>query len=633
MKAKYLIPIALGFAVATQSCSDFLETEPAESYSPDLVWGSEANIQAFVRGRYGTAMGYYKVPMQWDCYFTNNMAYSFGSMPYVLGGRSATNPHITGLNARFGFIRNCNLIIEKCKDNAALTETQQKEYVAIGKLLRAMCYYDLARKFGKFIWVDEVLIEDSNFDLPLTKSIEETYNLVLTDIRDAVKDLPTSALPGEPTRNYGYALLSEVCLTAAAYSNDAKSLQINGKSLYQEAIDAVDAITGVSLDPNYGDMFNQNSPYSNEIILATYLSAENATLGDCEMRHLVPNVPNAQLSAHSCQPLWKGQEIPFESWCQAAPTQNLVDAYLVIDEQDGLAKPWNETSQFVNNTTEISEAEALPMYSYMGVNDEGEPARIANYTYASSTEKYLKGYKVTTAGANISELMYKNRDARFYGSIIYDGTTFYNEEITCYYHGNYGRYGRDTYAGYVPITNYAGLKGVYSNVSPRYINTSFTAYHEVVSRYGRVLLNKAEAQLRLNKVADAVATFNQTRTIHGQLPPSTASTLAEAWTDYRRERRVELYFESDWYWSLLRWGCYGGEANYGNPSKGAIPELTESANFIEINQQREVAFIAELGYNNNMRLFPVPTYYLFPVDQGLIDANPAVTAADQNPGY
>nr|MDE6651711.1 RagB/SusD family nutrient uptake outer membrane protein [Paramuribaculum sp.] len=326
------------------------------------------------------------------------------------------------------------------------------------------------------------------------------------------------------------------------------------------------------------------------------------------------------------------QQIPFESWCVAAPTQNMVDAYLVIDEQDGLAKPWNETSQFINNTVEITEDEALPLYSYMGVNDAGEPAAIANYTYASSTEKYLKGYKVTTEGANISELMYNNRDARFYGSIIYDGCRFYDEDITCYYHGNFGRYGRDTYNGYVPITNYAGLKGVY-NVSPRYINTSFTDYHEVVSRYGRAILNKAEALLRLNKVAEAVDVFNQTRTIHGQLPPSTASTLAEAWTDYKRERRVELYFESDWYWSLLRWGCYGGEANYGKPSKGEIPELTEPANFIEINQQREVAFVAELGNMNNMRLFPVPTYYLFPVPQSLINANPAVTDADQNPGY
>ena len=629
MKAKYFLPIALGFAFATQSCGDFLETEPAESYSPDLVWGSEANIQAFVRGRYGTAMGYYKSPTTWDCYFTNNMGYSWGNCPgQALGRRSATSPHVTGLNERFAFIRNCNMIIEKCSDNEALTHDQQTQYVAIGKLLRAMCYYDLARKFGKFIWVDKVLSEDDNFDLPLTKSIEETYALVLKDLREAVPNLPVSAEPGEPTRNYGYALLSEACLTAAAYSNDAKSLQ-NGKSLYQEAIDAVDAISGVSLDPNYGDMFNQNSPYSQEIILATYLSSESATLGNCEMANLVANVPNAQLSAHGCQPLWKGQEIPFESWCVAAPTQNLVDAYLVIDEADNLAKPWNETSQFKNNTIEVSEDEALPQYSYTGADGTLHEG----YSYASSTEKYVKGYKTTNPDKNISELMYSNRDARFYGSVIYDGCTFYNEDITTYYHGNYGRYGRDTYNGYVPITNYAGLKDVYTNVSPRYINTSFTSYHEVVSRYGRALLNKAEALLRLNKVADAVAIFNQTRTIHGQLPPSTATTLADAWTDYKRERRVELYFECDWYWSLLRWGCYGGEANYGHPSKGEIPELTEAATFIEINQQREIAFVAELGNMNNMRLFPGPTYYLFPVAQTLIDANPAVTDADQNPGY
>ena len=84
-------------------------------------------------------------------------------------------------------------------------------------------------------------------------------------------------------------------------------------------------------------------------------------------------------------------------------------------------------------------------------------------------------------------------------------------------------------------------------------------------------MNKAEALLCLaksdpSKLSEAVATFNQTRTVHGGLPESEASTLVEAWKDYKIERHVELPMEGDYYWSLLRWGKYGEEANDGQPS-------------------------------------------------------------------
>ena len=35
-----------------------------------------------------------------------------------------------------------------------------------------------------------------------------------------------------------------------------------------------------------------------------------------------------------------------------SPTQDMVDQYLVIDEVDGKAKPWNETAQYKNSVKE-----------------------------------------------------------------------------------------------------------------------------------------------------------------------------------------------------------------------------------------------------------------------------------------
>ncbi len=614
MKAKYIIPLALCSGLFVQSCSDFLTTEPAAIYSEDLVWGSAANVDAFVMGKYSTVMSYYRDVAMTDRTFSNNMVNCRAACPGEARGLME-NTYDIGLNGRFGIIRACNMIIEKCATSEVLDNKTRSEYVALGKLMRAMVYYDFARKTGKFIWVDKVLSsDDPDFNIPLTSSIEESYSYVLRDLREAIPDLPASQPAGAPDRDFGYAFLSEVCLTAAAYTNDAQSLQ-NGKSLYQEAVDAVDAISGASLDPNFEDIFNENGAYSSpEIILAQYWDKQYTQCQNTTQINLIANVVNSNLELNNCSPLWNTADI-FECWLDFTPSQNLVDDYLVIDQQDGKAKRWYETSQFTQNTTPIDEATAFDMIEH------------------KDDDQVATAYKVTTPGVSISDLMYENRDARFDASILRDGSKFYGETIAMFNRGNMTRWSGANYgANHIPLTNYATRKTIYTNMSPRPFYNTQTDWHVVITRYGRALLNKAEALLRLNKVSDAVATFNQTRTIHGQLPPSTASTLAEAWADYKIERRCELFWEADWYFSLLRWGKYGYEANDGKAPSSVIDELTEPATFIEINRDRDAAFVGIVQFQNNQRAFDTRSY-LFPIPQSLINANSAITNADQNPGW
>lgn len=624
MKAKYLLPLSLLFGIAVQSCSDFLDTEPAAIYSEDLVWGSAANVEAFVIGKYNTVTSYYLDPRTWDYAYTTNMVPCRWACPSEARGLNDNTTDI-GLNSRFGIIRACNMIIERCGTSEVLDDVDKKKYVAIGKLMRAMVYYDFARKTGKFIWVDKVLSsDDPDFNLPLTKSIEESYSYVLKDIREAIPDLPTDAVAGALSKDFGYAFASEVLLTAAAYTNDAASLQ-NGKSLYQEAIDCVDAISGHSLDPNYEGIFNENGAYSSpEIILARYWDKQYTVCSGTDMINMIANVQNDNIHQMGCGPNFKMQN-RFECWLDYTPSQNLVDDYLVIDETDGKAKRWNETSQWLNNTRAIDETTVKSlMKGHNDILDE-------DVNYYKNDDQIVKGYQVTS-DADISDLMYENRDARFDASILHDKSEFYGETLAMYSYGNMTRWSWVYGNGHIPLTNYATRKAIYTNISPRPFHDVNTDYHKVVTRYGRALLNKAEAQLRLNRVNDAVATFNQTRTIHGKLPASTATTLAEAWKEYKIERHVELFWEADWYFSLLRWGMYGGEANDGKASRSEIEELQTPATFIEIRPDRKMAFVGNCQFGNNQRAFPV-RQYLFPIPQSLINANSAITNADQNPGW
>lgn len=169
-------------------------------------------------------------------------------------------------------------------------------------------------------------------------------------------------------------------------------------------------------------------------------------------------------------------------------------------------------------------------------------------------------------------------------------------------------------------------------MTPRPFYNVYTNYHKILFRYGRALLNKTEALLRLNKVSEAVTVLNQTRTVHGGLPASQASTAAETWKDYKIERRVELFWEGDFYFSLLRWGKYGHEANDGKAPGSVIDELTQPATFVEIKTDRSAMYVGQVQLQNNQRRFDVRSY-LFPITKSVIQANSAISDADQNPGW
>ena len=604
--------------VGLQSCSDFLDTEPTEGFPETIVWETQGTVDAFVIGNYGNAYSPYENFSTWDKTFSNNMVNCRASCPGEARGLME-NTYKWGLNDNFKAIRNCNLIMEKMAASS-LADAYKTQFVAEAKMMRAMIYYDLARKGGRYIWVDRVLTTEDEFNLPLTKDITESYLHVLTDIREAIPGLPETAISGRLNRNAAYAFLSEVCLTAAAYTNDAAALQQNGKSLYQEAIDAVDALEGVSLDPDYEDMFNQNGAYSSsEIILAHYWSKDERTVAGTDMINLIPNLLNSNLSLTGCGPLFKTADI-FECWLDHTPSQNLVDDYLVIDQATGKAVRWDESSQFVNNTRPLSREEAIAKI------DHKEEAEF-------NGGAYFKAFEVTTPGTSISDLMYQHRDKRFDASIIHDGSVFLGEDITTYSYGNMSRWATQRYASdHVPLTNYSTRKYIYTEWSPRPFYNVYTDYHKILFRYGRALLNKAEALLRQNKVQEAVTVLNQTRTVHGGLPASEAATLADAWKDYKIERRVELFWEGDWYFSLLRWGKYGKEANDGKEPGSVIDELTEPATFIEIKTDRTAAYVGNVQLSNDDRRFDVRSY-LFPITKSVIQANSAISESDQNPGW
>ena len=577
------------------SCNDILDTEPFDKFTEATVWSSRASADAFVYNTYNTIVyGYYRSNIEMDAYTTN----SIDNRGTAVTREEITRDQDFGFN-KFAAIRRCNLIIEKVAESTELTAIDKTELTAEAKFLRAMTYFWLAKRFGRIVWVDEVLSSnDTDFTLPL-EVVNSTWAKIMQDCDDAIAGMPQTSLAGRGNKYTALALKTEVGLQAAAYTGD--------ESYLQDVVDAANEIIGsgkYTLDADYEGLFNEKGRASTEIILAVYRSKENTAIHDiADAQNVVPNVNNDILKREGCGPLFKVDRI-FEAWGFWGPSQNLVDDYLVIDNETGQAKRWDQTSQFTQNVTKTT-----------GKDPDAIDAGIISGT------------------GRINEILYNNRDKRFAASIVYDSCYWFNELVTTCVKGNLNRTTKGTLTECcVSQTNYFWRKGVY-NVSPRVYYGIPSDYHWVVFRLGKIYLNKAEALLKQGKIQEGVDALNVTRTFHGGLPASTASTSATAWTDYKRERRVELPKEGvgDYYFSLLRWGKFGGDANHGNAPGGKIPELEEPGTFISIAKNRQSYEVVKYIYSNNhIRAFDNARRYNFPIPQSQIDRNPKLV---QNPGW
>ena len=365
--------------------------------------------------------------------------------------------------------------------------------------------------------------------------------------------------------------MAEVALHGAAYIESGQDEYYN---IAKKASEDLFALGEYSLDTDYEKMFNEfdYALNSKEIILAQFRHENNTTFADTWMQNLVPNVNNDKLKEFANPKL----NDSFEGWIGTFPSVDLVNDYEVRDT-DGTAKDWDQSS-------------------------------------------FYKSWQQN--GGYVSDAIYKNRDNRFYATVVQDSSHFFNSLVTMRAKGNMHW---DSKAGGdwgMALNGYVYRKGIYT--AKPLLNSDPTYYHYVVLRLGRSYLNYAEAMLRLGNISTAIEYINKTRTVHGGMPELPLNLSSElAWKAYKRERRIELVHEGDRYWSLLRWG----KAD----KKDKVEELTKAHHAISISEDGKSFEIIPLPYqsSSNERIF-TKKRYLFPVPEGERVNNPSL---DQNEGW
>lgn len=641
-KYKKLSLICLLGANFITSC-DVMDTRPFETYDDELVWSSKDMADAFVMGAYGSITGYFVAnSASWESLTPNGAQCD---QVYAHINETATE---NGINAytdygfgRFDILRKCNMIIEKTEASTVLTEQQKIELDAEAHFLRGILYFDMARKMGRFVPINRVLTIDDKeaFKTPLTASVDESYEIVLADLDVAVNGLPETSDQGRANKYAALAFRSRAALQAYAYTKKAEYLDI--------AINSANEVINsglYTLTDNYEGMFSSDqAPADKEIIMARYYLDTDATVGSFdEMIRALPNLPNDDLnngSANGTNTLNPGIQV-FNAWGEYWPTQDLVDQYLVTDEKSGEAKVWYESSQYLENIetlpapTEIGEIEIFTRF-------DGEKRHLpsANDLITGRTDYPLfqrVGKVKDGSNRTITDILYNNRDKRMDATIIRDMSTMWGYTMETNIGGNASAGVRIKEDGgwLTTTTGYYWRKNTVEPTPNAFVNNKINM-HYVIARLGEMYMNIAEAQLLKGNIPAAIEALNVTRTKHGGLPASKATTAEEAWKDYIRERRVEMAYEGgDIYFSYLRWGKYGGPSNYGRTAGDVIKDLSAPVYKIGISNDRGSFCISQLTIINSWNRNFTTRRYLFPIPQGAIDTRSADGIIDkQNEGW
>ena len=641
--------VGLGI-VAMTSCIDTMDTHPTTVFDAETVWGSKATVEGFVYATYSSVInaGYAGsgTSVGWEARTPNAVRCS--QVGEGIDGTATelgiSNGNDWGCN-RFSLLRKANLIIHNVQASSTLSEAEKNELSAHGYLMRGMIFFDQARKMGRFVPVQEVFdVENPDrVNIPMTKTVAESYDIIISDLQKAADYLPTSNMPGLPTRYAAGVLLSRAALQAYAYTNDNKYLDV-AIQYANDVINNSGATLATNLAPNKS-LWNETDLYNPEILWAYYREKENtAVVSFEELMRTYPNISTDNVkNSQSPVALKQANGQTFEGWAIYFPTQDLADQFLVTDEATGEALPWYETSQYVNNVnvldpTTITEAGQVDQYSQVN----GDLRRIPtpqDFNQTKDGYDVFKRYHQLKAGSerDLSDLMYQGRDKRFYTTMVYDKCTWMNENVELNLGGNMSMGVRDKEDGgwYNTTTGYYWRKSNIENPEPRAYYNSKVALHFNITRLGEAYMNLAEAQLLKKNIPAAVEALNATRVAHGGLKPSTATTEEQAWADYIRERNCEMTNETgDIYFSYLRWGKYGGYANHGRAAGEVIADLDRPTYKIQISRDRTQLIVSQVTLLNSANRNFTTRRYLLPISQGFLNTREAYGMNDaQNEGW
>lgn len=268
MKKIYTVLIIVVMMLFVGCSKDFLDRESLTGLSDETFWTTEADAEMALAGCYSNLQSpflYDSSPYQggvqrWD-YMTDDGYVNWG---WMAGGAVSRGEHSTN----DGFIRNtwqqcyqtivrCNRVIETVPTlgQDIIDDTYASQIVAEAKFIRVLIYNLMSMTFENVPLITALqAVEEAQVAVSPKADI---VNFILSDLGDAVKDLPDPGTEawGRATKGAGYALLARVNLYNENWTEAA--------TWAQKTIDL-----GYTLFPDFGGLFQEANETNDEVIFS-----------------------------------------------------------------------------------------------------------------------------------------------------------------------------------------------------------------------------------------------------------------------------------------------------------------------------------------------------------------------------
>jgi starch-binding outer membrane protein, SusD/RagB family len=536
-KIKNILFLTVSFTFILTSCNDkFVDTQPLDQLSQEVVWGDASLAEAFVSELYG-GLGNGGFDEQMLASLTDETIFTHPGRNITTHTEGRINPADQGwINGTLSWvnmysrIRACNLALT----NLAAPKFPNANSIAdrlIGesKFMRAYYYHQLLRYYGGVPIVDKAFsLNDTDF-LSARNSYEEVVNFIVKDLDEAAAKLDGKTLQKErATKAAALALKSRVLLYAASDMADIATAKTKNKVLgaypnpellgftsgnrverWQKAKDAAKAVLSL---PGLGFQTNLSQPVSADLGAANYVNQSLSMNGGQNELIFARYFIQTKNENGGRVGLFNGPN-GYNNWAGNTPIQELIDDYEMMD---GSKFDWSKPEQAANP--------------------------------------------------------YANRDPRLRASILHEGSPWKprsasaspldpaNQIQTGEYEINPGgtkkvQFGLDTRKSSIEDWNgsYTGYyMRKFTNPSPAIVDqNSWQQIPWPFLRYTEAILNYAEACIELGEEAEAKTWLNKIRFRVG-MPAITESGEALK-AKYRNERRIELVFEEHRYHDARRW--------------------------------------------------------------------------------
>jgi hypothetical protein len=534
---KLVIALSITVGASVTSCQR-LDIPPTNIVTPDIIYSSEAGVKSFL------ATIYQNLPIEdfkfrpdagggirtgsndWENFY--NEASCIGEEVGPFGGMDIAG----GFGYwPYGDIRNVNILItELPKHVATLSQPTVDALLGEAHFLRAYYYFAMAKRYGGI----PIITTPQDPGAPLSQlqvhrdKEQATWDFIGAELDLGYKMMPETSDAGRANKYAAAALKSRAMLYAACVAKygstnfvdgQARSLGLVGipadqaTKYFQAAYDAAKL-----LDGKYS-LYNANSDKVQNYVDLFLKSGSPENI-------FIKQYSIANHTAHSWDATMSPRYFTANALSRSYPTYDLISLWgdLQVTNGDGTPKRFDNRAQLQQGL---------------------EPRLLATVYFPGTTLRGLtfdmqRGIYPSFSGTAAAEVA-KQPNSRSY-ILAGDTKTLYNGKQIIGFTGPW------TGGDELTRTGFYVRKYVDYNKPQAAVDLNRSEQPWIDMRYGEILLNRAEAAMELGNSADALTSVNLIRARAG----ATAYSSIDL-DKVRKERRMELAFENQYYWDLKRW--------------------------------------------------------------------------------